>query len=238
MATVAFPSHWAGVAEIAGLLWLEGSYFQWMGLRKASVLCYKLMVIFTYKRHPDMVGVRELIFISLSSDTHYLWTQSHNELFLLKKIETQHTFGKIEFDNHIGVLVPEISVLSFLGWRLFFSVYLFVCLLFWGERRRMLSKVFERDMENMDIYSFPGATEKGLRESFPIKTFREFQKQVECGHQGPWANDVYVFLRQISKYLENLIHSPNATVQVNYFLKLLWIFCFPLSFFFLIWKLF
>lgn len=126
MATVAFPSHWAGVAEIAGLLWLEGSYFQWMGLRKASVLCYKLMIIFTYKRHPDMVGVRELIFISLSSDTHYLWTQSHNELFLLKKIETQHTFGKIEFDNHIGVLVPEISVLSFLGWRLF---CLFVCLL-------------------------------------------------------------------------------------------------------------
>lgn len=100
MATVAFPSHWAGVAEIAGLLWLEGSYFQWMGLRKASVLCYKLMIIFTYKRHPDMVGVRELIFISLSSDTHYLWTQSHNELFLLKKIETAHIWKNWIWQPH------------------------------------------------------------------------------------------------------------------------------------------
>lgn len=42
------------------------------GLSEANMLCYMPIVVFIYKRHPDMVGLRELIFISHSSDIHYL----------------------------------------------------------------------------------------------------------------------------------------------------------------------
>lgn len=186
MATVAFPSHWAGVAEIVGLLWLEGSYFQWMGLRKASILCYKPMIIFTYKRHPDMVGVRELIFISLSSDTHYLWTQSHNEFFLLKKNwNTARILEKLNLTTTLECLfLKSVCYLFWDGDSSFLFIHLFACF-FGGKERGCYPSFLKGTWRTWTFNPFPEQLKRALEKVFLLKPSGNSRNRLNVVIRGP-----------------------------------------------------